>query len=144
MAGDADDPDHECAVFEQHVNDAGGIDVTVLGLGPNGHPGFNESPSTPVAPTRRIPLTCESLISNSVFSGGPDHVPTEALRAGMTLLLAARNVMLVVSGERKREILERTVFGPVTPENPASYLQTVPNEAVLTNRAAWGNRPTPG
>jgi glucosamine-6-phosphate deaminase len=143
LAGDAEDPDLECADFERRVSEAGGIDITVLGLGPNGHLGFNEPPSTPDAPTRRIPLTPESLVSNSVYWGGPDQVPTEALTAGMTLLLAARQVMLVVSGERKREILERTVFGPVTPDNPASYLQTVPNAVVFTDRAAWGDRPIP-
>jgi glucosamine-6-phosphate deaminase len=137
------DPDLECANFERRVTEAGGIDITILGLGPNGHLGFNEPPSTPDEPTRRIPLTPESLVSNSVYWGGPDQVPTEALTAGMTILLDAKLVILVVSGETKQEILARTIDGPVTPDNPASFLQTVPNVVIFTDRAAWGDRPLP-
>jgi glucosamine-6-phosphate deaminase len=143
LAGDAADPDRECVAFEQRVREAGGIDIAILGLGPNGHLGFNEPPSPPDAPTRRVPLTPESLISNSVYWGGEDQVPTEALTAGMTILLAAKQVMLVVSGESKQHILARTLDGPITPENPASYLQQTANVIVFADRAAWGNRKLP-
>ena len=143
LAGDAADPDLECSAFEQRVSAAGGIDITILGLGPNGHLGFNEPPSPPDAPTRRVPLTPESLVSNSVYWGGEDQVPTEALTAGMTILLAAKLVLLVVSGESKQEILARTLDGPITPENPASYLQQAANVVVFSDRAAWGDRKLP-
>lgn len=143
LAGDAGDPDLECATFEKRVNAAGGIDITILGLGPNGHLGFNEPPSLPDASTRRIPLTPESLVSNSVYWGGEDQVPTEALTAGMTILLAAKLVLLVVSGESKQGILERTLDGPIMPENPASYLQQAANVVVFADRAAWGDRALP-
>jgi glucosamine-6-phosphate deaminase len=143
LAGDAADPDRECAVFADLVRDAGGLDITILGLGPNGHLGFNEPPSPVDAPTRRVPLTPESMVSNAVYWGGEQNVPTEALTAGMDLLLAARAIYLVVSGERKREILARTIDGPVTPDNPASFLQQAANVTIFTDRAAWGDRPLP-
>jgi len=88
-------------------------------------------------------LTPESLVSNSVYWGGEDQVPTEALTAGMTILLAAKLVLLVVSGESKQEILARTLNGPITPENPASYLQQAANVVVFADRAAWGDRALP-
>jgi glucosamine-6-phosphate deaminase len=143
LAGDAIDPELECASFEQRVHEAGGIDITILGLGPNGHLGFNEPPSLPDAPTRRVPLTPESLVSNSVYWGGEEQVPTEALTAGMTILLAAKQVLLVVSGESKQGILARTLDGPIAPGNPASYLQQLPNVIVFADRAAWGDRALP-
>lgn len=137
LAGDASDPQEACRLYEKAVRDAGGFDISVLGLGPNGHLGFNEPPSPPAAPTRVVDLTAESIRSNTRYWGSEDQVPRQALTCGMDLLLAARRTLLVVSGEHKHEILHRAVEGPQTPEVPASYLQSASRVTVLADRAAW-------
>jgi len=139
LPGDASDPGAVCAAYDSAVRCAGGFDLSILGLGPNGHLGFNEPPSPPDAPTRIVDLTPESIASNARYWGGTDQVPRRALTCGMDLLLAARRTLLVVSGAHKRDILYRVVRGPVTPDIPASYLQTAPHVTVLADRAAWGD-----
>jgi glucosamine-6-phosphate deaminase len=137
LAGDALDPWDACRVYESSVREAGGFDVSVLGLGPNGHLGFNEPPSPPDAPTRVVGLTPESINSNARYWGGEEQVPRQALTCGMDLLLAARRTLLVVSGAHKHEILHRAVEGPQTPDVPASYLQSASDVTVLADQAAW-------
>jgi glucosamine-6-phosphate deaminase len=136
LPSDAADPLAACRAFDEAVRTAGGIDLAVLGLGLNGHLGFNEPPAAPDAPTRVVTLTEESLESNAVYWGGREQVPPAALTAGMTTLLAARQTLLLVSGAHKREILARTLDGPVTPEVPASYLQRAADVSVVADRAA--------
>ncbi len=126
-----------CAAYVRAVGEAGGVDLAVLGLGPNGHLGFNEPPSTPGSATRAVSLTEESIRSNAGYWGGRDTVPRRAVTAGMDLLLAARQTLLVVSGSHKQDILRRTAEGPMTPDVPASYLQQAANVTVLADRAAW-------
>ena len=125
-----------CAAYVRAVGAAGGFDLAVLGLGPNGHLGFNEPPSGPGSRTRMVDLTDESIESNADYWGGPDVVPRRAVTAGMDLLLAARQILLVVSGEHKQDILRRTLDGPVTPDVPSSYLQQAGGVIVLADRAA--------
>lgn len=132
------DPDGACRAYEQRIEAAGGIDLAVLGLGPNGHLGFNEPPSGPDLPTRTVDLTPESVVSNGTYWGGEDNVPRRAATVGMKTILGARQILLVVSGAHKRDILERTVAHPPTPEVPASFLQDAPNVTVLADRDAWG------
>ena len=131
----ADDPELGCAMFARAVRAAGGIDLAVLGLGPNGHLGFNEPPSPADAPTRVVELTPESIVSNETYWGA-GNVPVRAATAGMDLIMAARRVLLIVEGERKREILARTLDDPPTPLVPASLLQRHPDVTVLCDRAA--------
>lgn len=137
LAGDAADPWEACRVYETAARQAGGFDISVLGLGPNGHLGFNEPPSLPDARTRVVDLTPESIVSNARYWGGEEQVPRQALTCGMDLLLSARRTLLLVSGAHKYEILHRAIEGPQTPEVPASYLQSAANVTVLADRAAW-------
>lgn len=137
LPGDAPDPAAACRAFDQAVRTAGGFDLAVLGLGPNGHLGFNEPPTDPDSPTRVVDLTEQSVQSNARYWGGRDQVPRQALTTGMAALLAARQTLLVVAGAHKRAILRRTVEGPVTPDVPASYLRQAANVTVLADRAAW-------
>lgn len=137
LPGDAPDPWLACREYEEAVGKIGGFDASILGLGPNGHLGFNEPPSPPDAPTRVVNLTPESLLSNARYWGSQEVVPRRALTCGMNLLLSARRTLLVVSGKHKQEILHRAVEGPQTPEVPASYLQSASRVTVLTDRAAW-------
>ena len=137
LAGDAPDPWEACRRYEAAVYEAGGFDISILGLGPNGHLGFNEPPSAPDAPTRVVDLTRESIVSNARYWGGEAQVPRQALTCGMDLLLEARRTLLLVSGSHKHQILHRTIEGPQTPEVPASFLQLAPNVTILADRAAW-------
>ncbi|MFM9108314.1 MAG: 6-phosphogluconolactonase [Chloroflexota bacterium] len=141
---DAPDPEAMCREFDAALAAAGGPGLTVLGLGPNGHIGFNEPPSDAGLPTRVVDLTPESVRSNAAYWGSEDRVPRRAVTCGMSTLLAAREIVLVVTGEAKREILARTVAGPVTPDVPASLLRTAANATVIADRAAWGDLPLPG
>jgi glucosamine-6-phosphate deaminase len=137
LAGDAPDPREACRRYEAAVREVGGFDISILGLGPNGHIGFNEPPSPPDAPTRVVELTPESIVSNARYWGGEAQVPRQALTCGMDLLLAARRTLLMVSGAHKHQMLHRVVEGPQTADVPAAYLQSASNVMVLADRAAW-------
>lgn len=136
--GNAENPDADCRDFDSAVAKWGGIDLAVLGLGPNGHLGFNEPPSSADAPTRVVTLTRASLASNAGYWGGLP-VPHRAVTAGMGLILSSRRVLLLVSGAHKREILRRTLTEPITPDLPASLLRRAAL-TVIADRAAWGER----
>ena len=125
-----------CAAYAQAVRDAGGFDLAVLGLGPNGHLGFNEPPSAADAPTREVELTPESLVSNAVYWG--DDVPRRAATAGMDLIMAARRVLVIVSGAHKQAILARMLEGDPSPDCPASLLRLRDGVTVAADRAALG------
>jgi glucosamine-6-phosphate deaminase len=139
LAGDAADPQAACDAYSAAVRAAGGFDLAILGLGPNGHLGFNEPPAPADAPTRVVELSEASMVSNARYWGGRDQVPTQAMTCGMDLLLAARLVVLLVSGEHKRAILARTLRGPITPDVPASFLRTVANTTVIADRDAMAD-----
>jgi glucosamine-6-phosphate deaminase len=138
LPGQTADPEAACYAFDAAVQATGGVDLAILGLGPNGHLGFNEPPVAADAPTRVVELTPESLESNARYWGGIDQVPPRALTAGMAVLLASRQTLLVVSGPHKGEILRRTLHGPITGDVPASYLRQAADVTVLADRAAAG------
>ncbi len=144
LHGDVEDIEAACRAYERAAKEVGGFDLVILGLGPNGHLGFNEPPSEPDAPTRVVTLTEESVESNAKYWGGRDRVPRTAVTAGMDLLLSAKHVLLVVSGSHKCDILRRTVTGPATPDVPSSLLQQALNVTVLADRAAWPFEPITG
>jgi glucosamine-6-phosphate deaminase len=118
------------------VQAAGGFDLCILGLGPNGHLAFNEPPVEATSDTRVVTLTEESIESNSLYWGGRDQVPPQAMTAGLRPLLAAKLVILLVSGAKKRDILRRVMSGPVTGAVPASFLQLHANVIVIADKDA--------
>jgi glucosamine-6-phosphate deaminase len=137
LPGDTASPEAACSAYEEAVAAAGGFDFSLLGLGPNGHLGFNEPPSDPASRTRVVDLTESSIASNAPYWGSRDEVPRQAMTAGLNVLLAARQTLLVVSGAHKRDILRRALEGPISPEVPASYLRQASGVVVLADRAAW-------
>jgi glucosamine-6-phosphate deaminase len=124
-----------CADYDAGIEALGGIDLAILGLGPNGHLGFNEPPSPADAPTRVVELSAESRVSNRAYWGR--DVPERALTAGMSVILAARRTLLLVAGAHKQSVLRRVLDGPATPELPASLLNG-PGVTVLADQAALG------
>jgi glucosamine-6-phosphate deaminase len=134
------DLDEACAAFDDAVDMRGGLDLAILGLGPNGHLGFNEPPSSRWAPTRVVELSAITIQANAHYWGDVADVPTRAVTMGMAQLLSARTIVLVVSGESKRVILRQALEGPIEPRVPASFLRaTGADVTVLADRAAWGD-----
>jgi glucosamine-6-phosphate deaminase len=129
-----------CAAFDRSLAARGGLDLAILGLGANGHLGFNEPPADPDAPTREVGLSPATIDANARYWGDVADVPSRAVTIGMGPLLSARAIVLLVSGGGKREIVHRALDGPVEPEVPASFLQDAHAEVtVVVDRAAWGD-----
>jgi len=137
LNGTAPDLDAECARFEAEIGDAGGLDLQILGIGGNGHIGFNEPGEELVAATHRVTLADSTRRDNAaLFGGNPAQVPREALSMGMGTILKAATILLIATGERKAHCIERTVRGPVTTRLPASFLQLHPRAEFYLDRAA--------
>jgi glucosamine-6-phosphate deaminase len=137
LDGSAPDPAAECARYEQAISAAGGIDVQILGIGTNGHIGFNEPAQELHARTHRMRLKPESRRSNAaLFGGALSEVPTEALSMGMATILQARSVVLLATGRSKSECIERMLTGPITPQLPASFLQLHRDVDVMVDEPA--------
>jgi glucosamine-6-phosphate deaminase len=124
LNGTAADVQAECRRYEEQIAEAGGIDLQILGIGTNGHIGFNEPADALVARTHRVTLTLETRRSNAgLFGGDPAKVPSEALSIGMATILHARAIVLLATGKSKAACVERLVNGPLTTQLPASFLQ---------------------
>jgi len=131
--GTATDPEAECELYEQAIKEAGGIDLQVLGIGNNGHIGFNE-PGTAYEKTTNVTELTESTIeANSRLFASKEEVPTKALTMGMKTIMHARRILLLVSGQHKLDILNAALHGPITPEVPASLLQLHPDLTVIVS-----------
>jgi glucosamine-6-phosphate deaminase len=114
----------ECARFERAIARAGGIDVMVLGLGRNGHIGFNEPDRALITRTHRTRLSGSTRRANAfLFGHRVGQVPREALSMGMGTILQARKIVLFVTGRSKARAVERVLSGRLTPRVPASFLQ---------------------
>jgi glucosamine-6-phosphate deaminase len=140
LNGAAADPQEECERYEREIDQAGGIDLQILGIGTNGHIGFNEPAPELEARTHRVRLRLETRRSNAaLFGGDPDSVPAEALSMGMGTILQARYAVLIATGASKIRCVERLVNGPITTLLPASFLQLHRNaEICLDQEAARG------
>jgi glucosamine-6-phosphate deaminase len=124
LDGMAANLDEECERYERDITAAGGIDLQLLGIGANGHIGFNEPGEELMANTHHTALHEGTRRDNAAqFEGDPAQVPGEALSMGMGTILKAAALILVATGERKARCIERTVRGPVTTRLPASFLQ---------------------
>ncbi|MCQ4088459.1 glucosamine-6-phosphate deaminase [Saccharibacillus sp. JS10] len=127
--------EQECAYYDAMIEDAG-IDLQVLGLGHNGHIGFNEPGDVLVAGTHVTDLQQQTIEANARFFDSEDDVPKQAITMGVAGIMKTRQVMLVVRGESKAAIAERALTGPITTECPASLLQLHPNLVVLMDEGA--------
>lgn len=137
LDGQAKDLDAECTRFEDRILRAGGIDLQILGIGENGHIGFNE-PAAELSPwSHRVKLTLASRRANAGFFGGKlTDVPKEALSMGMSTIMHARSIVLMATGKRKAEIIAKTVSGAITTRIPASLLQLHAKVEILLDEDA--------
>jgi glucosamine-6-phosphate deaminase len=144
LDGAAADLEAECDRYEETIRAAGGIDLQVLGIGANGHIGFNEPGDELFARTHRVALMNTSRRDNaSLFGNDPARVPREALSMGVGTILQARRIVLVATGAKKAQCIAQTVNGRVTTRVPASMVQVHRNvELLLDREAASLVRPT--
>jgi glucosamine-6-phosphate deaminase len=137
LAGDTPDPESECERYERDIVAAGGIDLQILGIGTNGHIGFNEPAPALQARTHRVTLREESRRSNAgLFPGGLAEVPREALSMGMATILQSREILLMAIGHQKAACIAAMVEDPITTLLPASFLQLHPAVTVVLDEAA--------
>lgn len=135
FAADSPDPMVACRAYDDRIAAAGGVDLAILGIGQNGHLGFNEPPSGPEAPTRVVALSPESRAANAAYWSG-DAVPDRALTAGMSTIMAANEVLLLASGRRKADVVARLLADDPSPALPASMLRRHPDATMIVDRAA--------
>ncbi len=134
--GLAPDAAQECTRYEAIIESLGGIDLQLLGLGVNGHIGFNE-PSACFAPrTHEVALTKETIHANERFFESASLVPRHAYTMGIGSILRAKSILLLVSGLSKAQALREAFFGPVAPQLPASILQLHPGVTLIGDEEA--------
>lgn len=137
LDGSAPDPEEECERYEREIDAAGGIDLQILGVGTNGHIGFNEPAAELEARTHRVTLKPETRRSNAaLFDGDGSTVPAEALSMGMGTILQARRAVLIATGVTKATCVERLINGPITTLLPASFLQLHRNADIFLDEDA--------
>lgn len=134
--GLAEDPEAECRRYDQVIRDMGGIDLQLLGIGGNGHIGFNEPCDVFEKGTHVVTLTEETRKSNARFFSSLDEVPTHALTMGIQGIMSAKKILLLASGEAKAKAVYDSCFGPVVPGVPASVLQLHTDVIVIADEAA--------
>ena len=134
--GLAEDVDAECQRYNDVINTLGPIDIQVLGMGHNGHIGFNEPDDHFPLETHKVDLAQSTIDANARFFASADEVPRQALTMGIKTIMQAKKVLVVVSGKDKAEIVKKAFAGPVTPQVPASILQMHPDVILVADEAA--------
>lgn len=129
------DKEKACRDYDEIIRSHGGIDLQILGLGHNGHIGFNEPGSAFGKETYCVQLSESTRTANARFFASLDEVPKEAYTMGIKSIMQAKKIVVIVSGESKREIVKRAFLGPITPEVPASVLQ-LHNDVILVGDEA--------
>jgi len=134
--GEAPDPLAECAAYDKKIADAGGIKMQILGIGANGHIGFNEPAEALQAATNYVPLAEKTVESNARFFASPEDVPRHAITMGLNSIMMAKRILLLASGEGKADIISKALCGPITTYVPASLLQLHPDVTVILDQLA--------
>lgn len=135
-SGQAEDIQVECDAYEAQIKAAGGVDLQLLGIGRNGHIGFNEPDLKFEAKTHLVKLDQDTIDANARFFDSADLVPREAISMGIKTIMHARKVLLLASGASKQEAVYDMMFGLIRPEMPASVLQLHPNVIVIVDKDA--------
>lgn len=134
--GLAPDAEAECSRYDRLIRELGGIDLQLLGIGHNGHIGFNEPDQAFTLGTHQVRLTQSTIEANARFFATEAEVPRAAYTMGIKTIMQARAILVVVSGAEKADIAYRAFLGPVTPQVPASILQLHPHVTLCGDLAA--------
>lgn len=134
--GMASNFDEECSSYDSGIDNAGGIDLQLLGIGGNGHIGFNEPSDSLNLGTHLTDLTKDTITANSRFFNSIDEVPTQAVTMGLGSIMKAKKILLLASGEKKAPIIQKLVSGKISTGVPASILQVHRNVLIIVDKAA--------
>ncbi|MDO4711735.1 MAG: glucosamine-6-phosphate deaminase [Peptostreptococcaceae bacterium] len=135
-SGLADDPQAECARYDQLIEELGYADLQLLGIGHNGHIGFNEPGDHFIGETHLVELSKKTVEANSRFFATIDEVPTKAITMGIKNIMSAKKIVLVASGEDKADILHQVITGNIEPSVPATILQLHRHVVIVADKAA--------
>lgn len=135
-SGCTKDIEKTCKEYDEKIESYGGLDLQLLGIGVNGHIGFNEPGDIFVGETHIVDLTEDTLDANARFFKSPDEVPNKAITMGMKSIFNAKKILLIASGEGKAEAMRMSLKGPITPEVPASILQLHKDLIVIVDKEA--------
>lgn len=134
--GNTDDIEAECAGYDQLIKKLGGIDLQLLGLGLNGHIGFNEPDNAFPKGTHCVSLSDSTIKANSRFFENEEDVPRQAITMGIKTIIQSKHILLCVNGKEKASILKEVLYGPVTPMVPGSILQLHPHFTLVADEDA--------
>ena len=133
--GEARDTDKECLAYDEKLS-ANPIQMQILGIGTNGHIGFNEPAQNLLATTSYVPLAEATIESNSRLFDSPDQVPRHALTMGIHSIMMAKRILLLASGASKADIIRQTIYGPITTQIPATLLQLHHDVTIIVDKDA--------
>ena len=134
--GEAKDPTAECAKYDAEIEAAGGIDLMLLGIGTNGHIGFNEPAVSYPMETHFVDLTESSISANSRFFGPDEHQPTKALTMGIGQIFGSKKIILLITGAKKAEVAKKLFDGKLHTDVPACLLLLHPDVTVIMDKDA--------
>ena len=134
--GQAPNIEEACALYERMIKQMGGIDLQILGIGRNGHIGFNEPDVKFEATTHLVQLDEDTIQANARFFDSIDKVPTQAISMGIKTIMQTKKIILLASGKEKGEVIQRALEGKISPEVPASVLQLHNDVIVILDQEA--------
>lgn len=135
--GEVADPQKECADYEERISQSNGVDIQILGIGQNGHIGFNEPSEALIASTHLTGLTQNTIEANSRFFDSIDDVPKSALTMGIGTILKAKKIILLASGENKKDAIAALLNDEITSKVPATVLKLHNDVTVICDKAAY-------
>ena len=135
--GEAANPQKECEHYEKMIRESGGIDLQVLGIGRNGHIGFNEPDSILIPFTHLTNLTENTIEANSRFFDSPEDVPKQALTMGISTILNAKKIIILANGANKRKVVSELINGEINTKNPATMLKVHPDVVLICDKEAY-------
>lgn len=135
LNGETDNPNLECDMYEEMIKKSGGIDLQVLGIGQNGHIGFNEPGESLQSTTHMITLTQNTIDANSRFFENVKDVPTKSLTMGISTIMKAKKIIVLASGESKAEAVKSLFSGEITTQNPSTILNAHSDVTLILDKS---------
>ena len=135
--GEAQDADCECERYEEKIESIGGIDLQILGIGENGHIGFNEPGEFLYSKTHETSLTASTIAANSRFFGSADEVPQKALTMGMATILKSKKILLLANGAKKHNAIKQLLDGKISTMCPATLLNLHSDLVIICDKEAY-------